>query len=245
MPKKSRTQLAAVDLYEPIRQYLTAQGYTVRGEVADCDIAASRNGELVVVELKCSFNTALLIQATRRQRKADAVYVGLPRQPNNKKWRHIKHLLRRLELGLIFVSLRGKKPTVEVLFHPLPFQRKRQRSAQQAILTEIAGRSGDFNQGGSTRRKLATAYREMAIQIACFLEAFGPLSPKQLRLLGTAAKTQSILYSDFYGWFERIAPGLYSLRAKGRDDLNDFPELAAHHRTEALTSQESATATRS
>jgi len=237
MPKKAKSQLAEVDLYEPIRQYLADQGYTVRGEVADCDIAASRNGELVVVELKRSFNTALLVQATRRQRKADSVYVALPRQPNSRKWRDIKHLLRRLELGLIFVSFRGKKSAVEVAFHPLPFQRKRQLTAKRAILTEMTGRSGDFNQGGSTRRKLATAYREKAIQIACLLEACGPLSPRQLRALGTASNTQSILYSDFYGWFERISLGLYSLRTRGRTELDDFPELSSLYRAETESHQ--------
>ena len=181
MPKTSKKQLTETDLYQPIHQYLVDQGYTVRSEVANCDIAAARNGELIVIELKRSFNTALLIQAARRQRAADSVYVAVPRPKCSRRWNDIKHLLRRLELGLIFVSFRRKKPTIDVVFHPLPFQRRRRKRAKQAILTEMAGRSGDFNQGGSTRRKLVTAYREKAIHIACCLEGRGPFSPRELR----------------------------------------------------------------
>jgi hypothetical protein len=230
MPRKSKKQLSETDLYQPIHEYLTDQGYTVRSEVENCDIAASKNGDLIVVELKRSFNTALLVQAARRQRAADSVYVALPRPKVSRRWNDIKHLLRRLELGLIFVSFRRKRATVEVIFHPLPFERRRRRSAKQAILQEMAGRSGDFNQGGSTRRKLVTAYREKAIHIACCLDACGPLSPRELRALGTAPNTQSILYSNFYGWFERIAPGQYSLCQRGRAEIDGHPELAEHYR---------------
>jgi hypothetical protein len=112
------------------------------------------------------------------------------------------------------------------------FQRKRRKSAKQAILREMAGRSGDYNRGGSTRRKLVTAYREQAIHIACCLDALGPLAPRQLRAMGTAPNTQSILYSDFYGWFERIAPATYVLRPEGTAELADYPELVERYRAE-------------
>lgn len=230
MPKGATKPRAETDLYQPVCDYLVQQGYTVRSEVENCDIAAAKDGELIAVELKLSFSTALLIQATRRQRAADSVYIAIPRPKVSRRWHHIKHLLRRLELGLIFVRFSRRKAMVEVVFHPLPFQRKRRGRAKQAILTEMAERSGDYNQGGSTRRKLVTAYREKAIHIACCLAVCGPLSPKGLRARGTAPNTQSILYSDFYGWFERLAPGLYSLRSRGRAALDDYPELAACYR---------------
>lgn len=230
MPKGATKPRAETDLYQPVCNYLVQQGYTVRSEVENCDIAAAKDGELIAVELKLSFSTALLIQATRRQRAADSVYIAIPRPKLSRRWHDIKHLLRRLELGLIFVRFSRRKAMVEVVFHPLPFQRKRRRRAKQAILTEMAERSGDYNQGGSTRRKLVTAYREKAIHIACCLAACGPLSPKGLRARGTVANTQSILYNDFYGWFERLAPGLYSLRSRGRAALDDCPELAARYR---------------
>jgi hypothetical protein len=231
MPRASSKHLTETDLYRPIYEHLVAQGYTVRSEVANCDIAASRGDDLIIIELKRSFSTDLLIQAAKRQRMTDSVYVALPRQRNGRKLRGIKHLLRRLELGLIFVSPNGRtKSRVEMAFHPVPFQRQKRRRARRAVLREMAQRSGDFNEGGSCRRKIVTAYRENAVHIACCLDQLGPLSPKRLRALGTGPKTLSILYSNFYGWFERVDRGLYALSARGRDELAEYPELVRQHR---------------
>ena len=234
MPRAAAKQLSETDLYPPIADYLVAQGYTVRSEVLNCDITAVRGDDLIVIEMKRSFSTALLVQATKRQRITDSVYVAIPRPKRSQALRDIKHLLRRLEIGLILVSFRRrKKPTVQVAFHPVPFQRQKRSRAKKAVLTEIAHRSGDFNNGGSCRQKLVTAYRENAIQIACSLDALGPLSPKQLRALGTGPKTHSILYSDFYGWFERIDRGVYALRPQARAELRQYPELVRKCRERA------------
>ena len=227
--RRAKKKLRETDLYPPLRKYLTAQGYTVRGEVKDCDIAASKGDDLIVIELKRSFTTALLIQAAKRQRITDSVYVALPRQKRSRTWTSIQHLLRRLELGLILVSPNSRKPPVEVVFHPLPFQRQKHRGAKRAILEEIANRSGDFNKGGSTRKQIVTAYRENAIHIACCLDRFGPLAPRQLRALGTGDKTLSIVYSNFYGWFERVERGVYALRQQGRDELKQRRKLVRHY----------------
>ena len=222
---KAKT-LTEADLYEPIARHLDGLGYTVRGEVMDCDITATRGDELVVIEMKRTFSTALLVQATKRQRITDSVYVAVPRPKQRRQWNGFRHLLRRLEIGLIFVSFaRRRKPRVEVVFHPVPHQRQKRKAAKRAVLAEMEGRSGDFNCGGSTRRKIVTAYRENAIQIACYLDAMGPMSPKQLRELGTGAKTLAILYSNFYGWFERVDRGVYALRGKGREDLRGYGKV--------------------
>ena len=66
------------DLYGPVRDYLENLGYQVKGEVKDCDIAALRDGELIVVELKRGFTLELIYQALDRQRVADGVYVAVP-----------------------------------------------------------------------------------------------------------------------------------------------------------------------
>ena len=76
-----------------------------------------------------------------------------------------------------------------------------------------------------------TAWREVAVHIACCLEKFGTLAPRQLRALGTGPKTQSVLGSELsYGWFTRVAPGLYDITAKGRAELADWPEVATYYR---------------
>ena len=239
------------DLYEPLHDYLCAQGYTVRSEVRGCDVTATRKNEssgedeLIVVEMKRGLTVDLLIQATQRQRVADSVYVAVPRPPAKRtredgaRWRGLQHLLKRLELGLILVALdRDVPPTVEVLFHPIRHDRRRSPAMRRAILREIEGRSGDYNLGGSTKRPLVTAYRESAIYIACCLDHLGPLTPTALRALGASKSTQNILYKNVYGWFERRDRGLYALHADGRTALrNGYPDLVAHHHQQVLLAE--------
>lgn len=229
--KKRKAPKRETDLYGPVRDYLLAQGYTVRSEVLGCDIAAMKGDDLIVIELKLNCSTELLIQAARRQRITDSVYVAVPRPVGTpiSKWRGIQHLLRRLEVGLILVSYAGKVPRVDVAFHPVPFDRKKQKTKRRAVIQEISGRSGDLNQGGSTRRRLVTAYREQAIHIACLLDILGPQSPKFLRSQGTGLKTLGILYDNVYGWFARVDRGVYGLTAEGKTALADYPELVAYY----------------
>ncbi|MEN6372631.1 MAG: DUF2161 family putative PD-(D/E)XK-type phosphodiesterase [Armatimonadota bacterium] len=233
MSRNTSGLVAETDLYNPIYDYLTKHGYTVRSEVMNCDVTAVKDDELIVIELKRAFNTALLIQATERQKITGSVYIALPYPASGtrtKQWKGIRHLLRRLEIGLIFVHLGQNSHSVEVIFHPLPYQRKKQPKAKRAVLREIESRSGDFNHGGSFHRKLVTAYRENAIHIACCLDRFGPLTPKQLRELGTGNKTLDILYDNHYGWFERIERGVYALRAEKKPEMDQFTELIRRYR---------------
>ena len=232
-PRGRRPVARETDLYAPIRDYLTKQGYTVRGEVKSCDIAAVKGDDLILIELKRSFCTELLFQATRRQRSAESVYVAVPRHDalrSRARWRGVKHLARRLELGLILVDLDVEPPWVDVTFHPTPLVRRKDARARRALLEEVQGRSADLNKGGSTRRKLVTAYREKAIFLACCLDVFGELTTKQLRALGGAPKTAGILYSNVYGWFDRVGRGTYRLRAAGKTALDDYPELVERFR---------------
>ncbi len=228
-----RKAFSEADLAAPLVAYLIQQGWTVRSEVKDCDIAATKEEELLIVEVKKSMNVPLLVQAARRQRITDTVYVAIPRPSNKWKWwkesRGVQHLLRRLELGLILVSLDAGKPPVEIVFHPLPFERRKRAKSRRVVLEEIARRTADYNRAGSTRTKLVTAYREDAINIACCLLKKGRLSPAALRSLGTGEKTYSILRRNVYGWFERLDTGLYGLTAHGRADLASYPELAARY----------------
>jgi len=223
---RRRAAMTETSLYEPVRDWLAARGYTVRAEVRHCDVVALRDGELVVIELKTALGLELLMQAARRQRYADSVYVAVPRPARRKRWRDTLHLLRRLELGLILVADSG----VQIALHPVPLRRQRRNGERRAVLTELAGRSGDYNRGGSSRATLVTAYRESALRIACALAEVGPSSPRRLRALGTCESTQRILYSNVYGWFERVAPGTYALSGPGQKALADYAELASRLR---------------
>ncbi len=225
MPKKRK--LYETDLYQPLKEYLEGLGFLVRGEVQGCDVVASKGEELLVVELKLSVTTSLLVQAVDRQRLTDVVYIAVPKPSGREwktRWRGLQHLLRRLELGLMLVSFNTKPPTVEVVFPPTPYARRKAKRRAQAVIREVAARSGDYNVGGSTRRKLMTAYRENALQIASCLEN-GPLSTKALRELGTGDKTRPILADNHYGWFRRVERGVYELTSVGRNALEEHAEL--------------------
>lgn len=219
------------DLYPPIKRYLEARGYTVRGEVRDCDVVAVRGDDVIVIELKRHFSSAVLIQAIARQQLTDSVYIAMPRPQGRGmkgKWRGIRRLLRRLELGLIFVDVSSARTKVSIALHPEPYEHKRTRQGRRALLAEFHERSGDYNLGGSTRRPLVTAYREQAIQIARHLQTNGTQSPAALRAKGTSTRTTSILYRNVYGWFVREGRGQYGLSDKGARELKWFDEVVTH-----------------
>ena len=75
---------AAVDagesaLYEPIKAFLEAQGYEVKGEVEHCDVVGRRGDEApVIVELKQRLSLELIVQGVERQRLSHHVYLAFP-----------------------------------------------------------------------------------------------------------------------------------------------------------------------
>jgi hypothetical protein len=228
-------KLRETHLYPPIRNYFTRKGFDVYGEAEHCDIVAVKGDELVIIELKLSLTVDLLVQATKRQRLTDQVFIAIPKPKtklNSKKWQDVLHLVRRLEVGLIVVNFLKSGARTEVIFEPTPFDRakskQRSKKKRERLLKEISGRTGDHNIGGSTKTKLMTAYKENCIQIAYLLEQHGPLSPKALRTHGTGEKTRSILAQNYYGWFEKVARGVYQLSEKGKKEITEYPEIVDH-----------------
>lgn len=234
MVQKQKIEIKEEDLYKPVQAYLIQQGYTVNSEVEHCDVTAVKGDALIIVELKKNINLELIIQAAKRQRMTDLVYVAVPHPEKSifsNRWKDLCHILRRLEIGLILVSITAKSSDVRVEFHPSAFDRGKSKTKSQrkklVLLGEIKERHGDYNTGGSTRKKLMTAYKEKAIHIACCLERFGQLKPRDLRLLGTdPKKTGDILLKNYYGWFDRLGNGFYSLNADGQKALSEYKALA-------------------
>lgn len=232
------------DLYKPIYNYFTELGYKVNSEVRSIDVTAVKDDELIIIELKKNINMKLLIQGTKGQRMTDKVYIAIER-PNNIMSKQLKdklYLIRRLELGLIYVSFSGKSPLVQIVYHPKPFDRKKSMSLsskkKKSLIKEIEGRCKDFNIGGSNKTKLMTAYKENSIYIACCLEKYGNLSPKELRKLGTGDKTTSILYNNFHEYFTKVARGIYGISDKGIDAINTYKDMADYY-YEILTREDS------
>ncbi|KUO75999.1 MAG: hypothetical protein APF77_12495 [Clostridia bacterium BRH_c25] len=237
MSSKKKADFREEDLYQPIYDYFSGLGYTVRSEVSHCDITAVKQGELIVVEMKKSLNLDVILQAALRQKLADMVYVAVPkpgRELFSKRWKNLSYLLKRLQLGLIVVSLKEDCSYAEVVFEPAAFDmcksKKQSKKKRQELIKEFDARYGDFNTGGSTGKKLMTAYREMAIHTACCLMKYGPLKPKALRQLGTdEKKTTTILRKNHYGWFENISRGLYDINEKGRQEVEGYTELYTYY----------------
>lgn len=223
------------DLYEPVKQFLIRQGYEVRGEVNHCDLVAMRENEPpMIVELKKTFNLPLVIQALERLRQSDRVYVAVAtgnkgKAPHGLRWSDLVNLCRRIGIGLIIVRFyKTKPPFVEVLCHPEPAPSGSAPSRVRAkrLVDEFRGRSGDYNIGGSTGRRLVTSYREKAIQCAYAMSKHGPLTTAQLRQITGSSKVTSILQHNYYGWFRRVRRGTYELTPAGIEALQQYEHIA-------------------
>lgn len=211
------------DLFEPLRKYFLGQGYSVHSEVKNCDLIARKGDEVIIVELKTGFSLSLVYQAIRRQGISDSVYVAIP-VPEGKKTppnlSSMKHLLSRLELGLILVRFLKTKVKVEIALHPREPVRRHARRARAAVIREIDGRYAEFDSAGAPAAEgRMTAYRQESLLIALLLARNGLLSPKMLREKGTSEKTGRILSANLYGWFDRIERGVYELNDAGRAAL--------------------------
>lgn len=242
----SRMNCLEEDLYEPVKAFLEAQQFEVRSEVHHCDVTAVKDDQLVIVELKRHLSVDLLAQGVLRQKMGDTVYLAVPKPKNmlgTGKWKDICHLLRRLELGLLLVSLPGHHRSagthgfVEVAVQPEAFDREKSRRASRGkknkLLIEHQSRKVDLNRGGSTRKKLVTAYREQAIRVACYLESCGPLTAKMIKERGVdSPKIASILKSDYYGWFQKLGGGFFALNPTGMEELKLYSELTSFYREE-------------
>lgn len=229
MNSKKQSPLKETELYPPLKSWLEEAGYEVFGEVRGCDLAARREGQLLLVEMKLAINLDLLLQLLRRQEAEALVYAAVPAPAaQNKRWRELTRLLKRLEAGLILVHFSQVRPRVELAFHPVVQERRRSRKKTQAFLAEMSGRGRDHNIGGGTRQKLVTAYREQALMIARLLERSGPSSPKVLREMGSGPKTGPILLANHYQWFERLERGLYALSPAGRLALTDYAAVVKY-----------------
>lgn len=221
------------DLYKPVKELLLADGYNIKAEVSDVDIAAIKGDELLIVELKTSLNMKLVLQAVKRQRMTDNVYIAIPRPVYKKRFnkdiRDREYLLRRLSLGLIYVSMEAENPYATVKFSPAPFNMKISRGKttkkSEKLIKEHNGRSDDYNTGGSVRTKLVTAYRENSLKIAFILKEKDSMKTKELRDAGCPEKTAEILYKNYYGWFEKIGRAEYRLTKSGEKAIIKYRQV--------------------
>ena len=211
------------DLYAPVKALLEAQGYEVKGEVGAADVVAIRGGEApVVVELKLRFSLSLFHQAITRLALSDTVYIAVPRPTGKVARRTLKDnlaLCRRLGLGLITVRADGR---TEVHCDPGPYAPRKSKVKTARLLREFARIQGDPNTGGATRGGLMTGYRQDALTCALHLLEYGPARGADIAKTTGIARATQVMYSNHYGWFERVEKGIYALTDKGRTEHQNW-----------------------
>ena len=219
------------DLYPPLKAYLEGQGYEVKAEIGDCDLMARRGDEPpVVVELKLTFSLALVMQGVARQALFDHVYLAVPVSADKGwklRYKDIIRLCRRLGLGLLAVKV-GRCAAVEAHLDPGPYTPRRRSKAVGRLLREFERRVGDPNLGGTTGVKRMTVYRQDSLRCARYLASNGPSKAADVAKATHVAAAARIMRADYYGWFERVARGVYRLTPNGEAGLQDFAaEIAA------------------
>lgn len=210
-------------LYLPIKGFLEAAGYTVKGEIAGCDVVGLSPEEppvVVICELKLSFTLELILQAVDRAAASDEVWIAARVSAKGKgreSDRRYRDLCRRLGFGMLSVSDNG---IVDVLVSPASAMPRKNPRKRSRLVTEHKRRKGDPTVGGGTRSPIMTAYRQQALACAAALQA-GPLRPRDLKTIAPTAA--NILRGNVYGWFERIDRGVYGLTATGAEALGRWP----------------------
>ena len=108
-------------LYNPVKAFLEAQGFTVKGEIRGCDVVALRAGEpdlLVITELKLGLSMELLLQAADRMAIADEVWLAIPATRKGRDQDRRAHVLcRLLGVGLMTVTLSTGRVAVLASHH--------------------------------------------------------------------------------------------------------------------------------
>lgn len=214
------------DMFENLKNHLVSYGYKVKAEVLNTDITAIKDDEVIIIEMKKTLNTRLIYQGCNRQRICDYVYLAIieptVKIKRSSQFKEKVHILRRLHLGLIFVDV--ESDNVITFLDPKNYTFRQNKVKKRKLLKEFEQRVTSLNTGGVTKTKIITAYRESAIRIAYYLSK-EPLKLKELKTITGIDKCSSILQKNYYGWFERVERGIYTLTDTGQTDLIKYENV--------------------
>jgi hypothetical protein len=224
MPKTN--PLSETALYGPVKRFLEAKGFTVKGEVCGCDLVALRGDEppvVVVGELKLTFNLELVLQGVERSSACDEVWlaVRVGARGGREGDRRVRKLCRLLGFGLLGVFSTGR---VEALVEPVAWRPRPDRKRRSRLISEHQRRRGDPAAGGATKVPIMTAYRQQALLCAAILEN-GPCRTAQVK--AAVPDGPKILLHNVYGWFDRVERGVYRLTSDGAAALARWPQQQA------------------
>ncbi|MBY5394737.1 DUF2161 domain-containing phosphodiesterase [Rhizobium leguminosarum] len=211
-------------LYLPVKAFLEAAGYVVKGEVGGCDLVGLSDAEppvVVVCELKLSFNLELLLQAVDRAAMSDEVWIAArvsAKGRGRETDKRYRDLCRRLGIGMLGVSDAGEVSIIVSSVSPMPRTNPKRRTR---LVKEHQRRHGDPAVGGSTRAPIMTAYRQQVLLCAAAIER-GVRRPRDMK--AQVPNAGRILLDNVYGWFERKEKGVYALTPAGQAALLRWPQ---------------------
>ncbi|CCM76566.1 DUF2161 domain-containing phosphodiesterase [Rhizobium mesoamericanum] len=211
-------------LYLPVKGFLEAAGYVVKGEIDGCDIVGLSEGEppvVVVCELKLSFNLELILQAVDRAAMSDEVWIAArvsAKGRGREADKRYRDLCRRLGIGMLGVSDAGQVSVIVSSVSPMPRTNPKRRSR---LVREHQRRRGDPAVGGGSRAPVMTAYRQRALICAAALQQ-GLVRPRDMSMMVPDAG--KILLGNVYGWFDRREKGVYVLTPAGEAALLRWPQ---------------------
>lgn len=231
-------KISETDLFNPIKNYFLKNGYKVQAEVKNCDIVCLKDNELIVVEIKKSFNLKVLYQAIDRKNFSNNVYIAIqyPKNILKKEIKYMIEILKNMGIGLIFVYLNNFSNQVEIVLTPTYKNISKNSKKRKNILKEFESRNLQTNLGGSSykKEKILTAYKEKVIYIACVLNILKKASPKQIREITKIENTSSILRLNYSNYFCKLERGVYSLSDEGKNLFlkDDFKEAIEYYEKE-------------
>lgn len=219
------------ELFPPTKSLFENMGFTVDGEVKNCDLVAVKGDITVIAELKKTFNISLVYQLIERKSITPYVY-GVIFRPKNFKASKTKQMLKLVKLlgvGLIVVSENTKIPE-EIISPKGDFKAFSINSNRyNKVSKEFNNRTYKENIGGVNKTKIVTAYRENSIAALCFIENRGQIETRKIK-----DEIKKVLQSNHYQWFYRIKNGVYGITDKGRNVLNnnEFKDVITFYRNE-------------
>lgn len=219
------------ELYPPIKEHFQDLGYDVHGEVKDCDVVAIKDEDMIILELKLKFNLKLVYQCLDRKKSTKNVYAVIEAPKGglfNKDNKRMVDLLKRLEIGLFFVYFYESGNKVEMILEPTTSSTRMNKKKSASIKKEISKRSGSYNEGGA-RGGRVTAFKEASIHVAVLLHIHGEKKISDLKKLGAPDNSQSILYHNYYGWFQRVTKGVYTLSDDGKNVIDEFKDISTYY----------------
>jgi len=217
------------DLSIPLIKFFKNQGYIIDGEVLDIDLLAIKEDQVIAVELKLDFNYKVISQAAKRQKLFEHVYIATktPKNLSNSAFQDKIYLLKRLGIGLILIN--EKDLSFKIYQNPIVSElttfQKRNKKKQVRAIKELKNRTIRNNNGGISKQKLLTAYKEKALLVLNDLYHNKIDSPKNIRERINVNDCGSILYQNYYGWFEKVSKGIYQLSELGRSSYKEYEEI--------------------